>query len=539
MSGRTRRRQRGTPARLPRVAPDAALGPRRRAALSKRALEDTLDFAPAEMRRLGHRTVDIVTRHLAGLRRSPVGRTGTRPELRTLLEEPAPRVGRPPLEVLRRCERDVLGHTLAAHHPRFFGFIPACASYAGVLGDLLASGFNVFAGTWLEASGPAQVEITLLDWFRGWLGMPAAAGGLMVSGGSAANLTALVTAREALFRGRPHRERGRAVIYLSEQGHSSVERAARVIDIPPERTRYIPADGRFRMSLPNLAAAIARDRRRGLRPFCVVANAGSTNTGSIDPLPGLARLCRRERLWLHVDGAYGGFAVLTRRGRALLRGIGRADSVTLDPHKWLYAPFEAGCLLVRDRRLLRRAFAIHPEYMQDVRTEAEEVNFCDYGIQLTRSFRALKVWLALQMYGTRRIAAIIERSMEFARRAGERLAASPAFEILSPAALGVVCFRYVPRRLRGARADAARAGERRSGRLSAPPPRPAAEEAALDRVNEEITRRVREAGRSFFSSTVLRGRYSLRLCVLGHRTLWPDVAGTLAEIESTGDRIKT
>jgi glutamate/tyrosine decarboxylase-like PLP-dependent enzyme len=491
------------------------------------------------MRRLGHRTVDIVARHLAGLRRSPVGRTGTRPDLRALLEEPAPRIGRPPLAVLRRCERDVLGHTLGAHHPRFFGFVPACASYAGVLGDLLASGFNVFAGTWLEASGPAQVEITVLDWFRGWLGMPAAAGGLMVSGGSAANLTALVTARETLFRGRPHRERGRAVIYLSEQGHSSVERAARVIDIPTERTRSIPTDGRFRMSLPDLAAAIARDRRRGLRPFCVVANAGSTNTGSIDPLPALARLCRRERLWLHVDGAYGGFAVLTRRGRALLRGIGRADSVTLDPHKWLYAPFEAGCLLVRDRRLLRRAFAIHPEYLQDVRAEAEEVNFCDYGIQLTRSFRALKVWLALQMYGTRRIAAIIERSMECARRAGERLAASPTFEILSPAALGVVCFRYVPRRLRGARAGAARPGARRSGRLSAPPLRPATEEAVLDRINEEITRRVREAGRSFFSSTVLRGRYSLRLCVLGHRTLWPDVAGTLGEIESTGDRIKT
>lgn len=471
----------------------------------------TLDPPAAAMRRLGYRAVDMVVRHLEGLRAGPVGRVATRSRMRALLEEPPPRRGRPPGDVLRRVERQVMPYTLGPHHPRFFAFIPSAAAYPGVLADLLVSGFNVFAGTWLEASGPAQVELTVLDWFRRWLGMPGGAGGLMLSGGSAANLTALVAARETLLGRLPRRERARAVVYLSDQAHSSVERAAHVLDFPPERLSEVETDGAYRISVPALAARIARDRARGLRPFCVVANAGSTNTGSVDPLPALARLCRRERLWLHADAAYGGFAVLTRRGRALLRGIGLADSVTLDPHKWLFAPFEAGCLLVRDRRLLRRAFAIHPEYLQDIRSEEEEVNFYEYGLQLTRAFRALKVWMIVQVHGTRRLAAAIDRGLDLARRAERRLRASGRFEILSPATLGIVCFRYVPE---GAEGD----------------------EPLLGRLNEEIVRRVRERGRSFFTSTLLRGRYALRLCILGHRTLWRDVEETLREIEADAAR---
>ena len=510
-----------------------------------------LDFPAATMRKLGRQAVAMVARHVTGLRSGRVGHTGTRSEMRTLFEEPAPRRGRAPEALLRRIERQVMKYSLPAHHPRFFGFIPSGACFPGVLGDLLASGFNVFNGTWMEAPGPAQIELTVLEWFRQWLGMPATAGGVLLSGGSAANLTALVAARETAMAGGQRRLRERAILYFSEQAHSSVERAARVLDIPAARQRPVKTDAWFRLSMPALAERVAADRRRGLRPWCVVANAGSTNTGSIDPLLELARFCRRERLWLHVDAAYGGFAILTRRGRSLLRGIGGADSITLDPHKWLFAPYDVGCLLVRDRRQLRHAFTIHPEYLQDIRSEEEEVNFYEYCTQLTRAFRALKVWLTVQTYGTDRLGAVIEGSIDMALRAEARLAASPAFEILSPASLGIVCFRYLPKKLRPARLphEARRHAPRDSRRLVDPRAlgrsalgwgafsRPAAEEALLRRANEAIVREVQERARVFFTSTILRGRYALRLCILSHRTRWSDVELAIREIERAARRL--
>ncbi len=476
------------------------------------------------MRRLGARSVDMVIRHLEGFRRRTTGESADRAELEALLHEPAPVRGRAPLAVLRRLERDVLKYSLSTNHPRFYAFIPSGATFPGMLGDFLASGFNVYAGAWIEAAGPAQIELTVIDWFRRWLGMPATTGGTMVSGGSVANLTALVVAREAMLERSDRHGRARTVLYASSQAHSSIERAARVLDFPANHVRLLPADDRFRLSVSALDASIRRDRKRGLHPLCVVANGGSTNTGSIDPLPELARLCRHHKVWLHVDGAYGGFAVLTRRGRSALRGIGRADSVTLDPHKWLCAPYEAGCLLVRNRRLLRRAFDVRPEYLQDLRLRKEDFNFSDYGIQLTRSSRALKIWLTLQIYGTRRIAASMDRALDLAARTARRLTTSPAFEILAPPALGVICFRYLPEGFR-----------RRSSSRTSLPPRSAAEERRLRRVNEEIVRRIQERRWSFLTSTVLNGRYSLRLCVLSHHTLWSDILDTLGEIETEGD----
>ncbi len=475
------------------------------------------------MRRLGARGVDMVIRHLEGFRHRTTGETAGRAKLEALLHGPPPVRGRAPLAVLRRLERDVLKYSLSTNHPRFYGFIPSGASFPGMLGDFLASGFNVYSGAWIEAAGPAQIELTVIDWFRRWLGMPATAGGTMVSGGSVANLTALVVAREAMLARSDRRARARTVLYASDQTHSSIERAARVLDFPDNHVRLLPTDDQFRLSVAALEASIRRDRKRGLRPLCVVANGGSTNTGSVDPLPELARLCRHHKVWLHVDAAYGGFAVLTRRGRSALRGIGRADSVTLDPHKWLCVPYEAGCLMVRDRRLLRRAFDVRPEYLQDIRLRKENFNFSDYGIQLTRSWRALKIWLTLQIFGTHRIVASMDRALDLAARTARRLAASPAFEILAPPSLGVICFRYIPEDLR-----------RKSSSRTPVASRSAAEEQRLRLVNEQIVRRIQERHWSFLTSTVLNGRYSVRLCILNHRTLWSDILDTLGEIETAG-----
>jgi glutamate/tyrosine decarboxylase-like PLP-dependent enzyme len=370
----------------------------------------------------------------------------------------------------------------------------------GVLGDALAAGFNVFAGTWLEASGPAQVELVVVDWLRQACGLPATAGGLFVSGGSVANLTALATARHVKLAG----EMAGAVVYASEQTHSSVERGLGVLGFRREQVRKLACDAHFRLDLAALAAAVAADRTAGLRPFCVVANAGTTNTGAVDPLPALADFCRAEGLWLHVDGAYGGAVVLTARGRSLLAGIEQADSVVIDPHKWLFQPYEIGCVLVREADWLRETFHILPEYMADVEREEGEVNLCDRGIQLTRGFRALKLWLSLKRFGRAAFAAAIEHGFALAEAAEQRVRALPGWKVVSPAQMGVVTFRYAPPEL-------------------TPQAQDAATHAAVEAMITD--------GYALVTSTVLRGRTALRLCTINPRTTPADVEETLRRLD--------
>ena len=364
------------------------------------------------------------------------------------------------------------------------------------MGDWLATGFNCFAGVWSVAAGPNALELTVLDWFRAWLGMPAGTSGLLTSGGSAATVTAVVAARHAMVQDQPGRLE-RAVLYCSSQAHSSVTRAAWIAGVPRDNVRTIPVDPDFRMVPAALAAAIAEDRAAGMLPFCVVASAGTTNTGSVDPLPAIADVCRDARVWFHVDAAYGGFAGLTDRGRALLDGIERADTVTLDPHKWLFVPFECGCLLAREPERLSEAFRILPEYLKDVETAGAEVNFADLGEQLTRYSRALKVWVPVQYFGLGAIRSAIDLGLNLAQHAEKLLRQDPIFEILSPARLGIVCFRVHP-----AGMD---------------------ETADLDALNQRINERVNAMGRHFISSTRLNGAFSLRICVLGFRTGEEDI----------------
>jgi aromatic-L-amino-acid/L-tryptophan decarboxylase len=241
----------------------------------------------------------------------------------------------------------------------------------GVMADALASGFNVIAADWLDASGPSEVELVTVDWLRQLCGLPQSAGGLFVSGGSMANLISLRTARYVMLRERI----AGAVVYCSDQTHSSVERALQVLGFESTQLRKLPADDTFRLSVARLKQEVAADRGAGRVPFCVIANAGATNTGAVDPLIETAEVCKKERLWLHVDGAYGAPAVLCEKGSALLQGLELADSLSLDPHKWLFQPFEIGCVLVRDVHLLKEAFAVRPEYLKDLESTGEEINF--------------------------------------------------------------------------------------------------------------------------------------------------------------------
>ena len=465
-----------------------------------------LEMDPEEMRRLGHAVVDQVVDRWVGLGSGPAWLGGTRKELEPLLSEDAPEEPRDVETVLRRALDDILPRAGRIDHPRFFAFIPSSPTWPSILGEYLATGFNIFQGTWLESAGPSQLELVVLDWFRSWLGLPASGGGVLTSGGSAANLIALVTARE--WAGNP----GDPVLYLSDQGHSSLERAARIMGMRPENVRKIPTDETFRMDLQALGDAIERDRGAGLHPLCVCGNAGATNTGATDPLQELASLSRREGLWFHVDAAYGGFAVLTADGRETFRGIEEADSITLDPHKWFFQPYETGCLMVRDTRVLESAFRILPEYLQDTALGEEQVNFADRGVQLTRRFRALKVWMSIQMLGVGAFREAIQESMDLARKAEAYILASETLEMLGPAALGIVCFRFNP-------------------------PGKTLDPQALEGLNLSIQNGIVDSGLAMMSSTRLRGAFSLRLAIMNYRSRWEDVLATLQAAEEIGGRL--
>lgn len=459
------------------------------------------------MRRSGYEVVDAIVERWATLRDGPAWQGATRETTEPMLHGPAPEEGRELDGLLEKVLGEVMPLAGRIDHPRFLAFIPSSPTWASVLATFLISGYNIFQGTWLESSGPSQIEVTVLDWFREWLGYPAGSSGVLTSGGSAANLLAIVAAREAA--GNP--ERG--TIYLSEQSHGSLARAARVAGIDPGRVRLVAADGASRIVPASLRAALAEDRAGGLHPFLVVGNAGTTNTGAIDPLAEIAGIADGEGLWYHVDGAYGGFAILDPEVRPLMAGLERSDSVTLDPHKWFFQPYETGCLMVRDPGRLETAFRIAPDYLQDAAWGPEHVNFCDRGIQLTRIFRALRIWLSVQRYGLAAHRAEISRAIALARGAAARIRAHPELELLAPPGLGIVCFRY-----RG-------------------PEHAAVPATALDALNRRIQDEIVQSGFAMMSSTRLGGRLSLRFCILNIRTTGEDLADTVDRIVTVGRRL--
>jgi aromatic-L-amino-acid decarboxylase len=459
------------------------------------------------MQEMGRQVADAVARHLASLRDQPAYTTLAGRDALALLDQEPPRQPTSFESVLSHFHERIAPHHAREPHPRFLGYIPSCPTFPALMGDWLATGYNFFAGVSVVAAGPTAVELTILDWFRHWMGMPEGTRGLLTSGGSAATVTAVVAARHAVV-GDDASALGTLTAYCSDQAHSSVAKAAWIAGIPRGHVRAVPTDNSYRMNVAALRDMVAADRRAGLRPFLVCATAGATNTGAVDPLHDIADFTSTEKLWLHTDSAYAGFSVLTARGRKLLDGLGRADSLTLDPHKWLYVPFECGCLLARDPRALELAFSVHPEYLQDVRARDAEVNFADYGEQLTRYSRAMKVWFSVQYFGTDAIAAAQDHAMSLAELAERIVRDTPDMEVLSPAQFGIVCFRSRPKDL---------------------------QESQLNALNERVNERVNRTGFVLMSSTRLRGALSLRLCIPGYRTREDDIRAVLDLVKRTAD----
>jgi aromatic-L-amino-acid/L-tryptophan decarboxylase len=475
--------------------------------------EPKLELTSEEMRSLGYRIVDQIVEHFETLASKPVMRVSPRIELEAELREPLPEESTPVDALLDQLRRVVWPNIGNVQHPRFFAFIPSPSNFVSVMADALAAGFNPFAGNWLEGSGPAQIELVTIDWLCEMCGLPETAGGLFVSGGSMANLTALAAARRARLDNRSDD----ATIYFSDQTHNSVEKALRVLGFAREQIRALPSDEDFRLPVESLRRAVAEDRADGKRPFLIIANAGTTNTGAVDPINQLADLCERENLWLHVDGAYGAAACLSERGRKLLVGIERADSLSLDPHKWLFQPFEIGCVLARDARLLKKTFNTMTGILEDTkRAEEEEINYYDYGVQLTRGFRALKLWLSIKAFGAAAFREAINRGFEMAEFAENILRQSVCWRIVAPAAMGIVTFRYV-----------AEGGS----------------ENEINEIHRRMVEMMTENGFAFANSTSLRGQTVMRLCTINPRTTEDDVRATIKQLEQFGrelqDRIKS
>jgi glutamate/tyrosine decarboxylase-like PLP-dependent enzyme len=472
-----------------------------------RTPDPSLQLPPDEMRALGYRVVDLIVDHFAHLPELPVAGGASRDELEQRLREEPPARGTPWEQVVERVHRDVLGPMSHNDHPRFFAYVPSPSNFVGAMADALAAGFTPFAGAWATAAGAAEVELVTIEWLRSICGLPKGAGGAFVSGGSMANLTALAVARNRRF-GRG--DFSSATLYTSDQAHSSIARGARVLGFAPERVRVVPTDAAYRMDVAALQRAMDDDAAAGLVPLAVVASAGTTNTGAVDPLAEVARACRARGAWMHVDGAYGAAAALADTGRPLLDGLGEADSVSMDPHKWLFQPFEAGAILVRDARLLRDTFREVPEYLKDSDLSHEEVNFRDWGVQLTRGFRALKLWMSIQVFGLDAFRAAVGWGIRQAELAEDELRQAREWEVLTPAQLGIVTFRFRPIGYAEERMD-----------------------ALQRRIAAEMTR----GGWAMLSTTELRGRAALRLCTINPRTTEDDVRQTVRLLADIGRKL--
>ena len=384
------------------------------------------------------------------------------------------------------------------NHPRFHAYVPCPGSFAGTVGEILAAGTNPFVGSWLGGATLSSLELTVLRWIAEITGYPTEAAGILTSGGSMANLVGIAAARAKY--GRDTLENGR--LYVSEEGHASLDKAAFILGYPEEAVRRVPVDERFRMRVEELSHLVQEDAAAGRRPFLVCGNAGTTNTGAIDPLGRIAEVCESRDLWFHVDGAYGGFAALDDDVARRLAGMERADSLTLDPHKWLYAPMGVGCALVREARWLEAAFAAHGDYLKDL--PADEVNFLDRGPELSRPARVLSVWAVLRSVGREALAVQVAEDLRLAKLAAELIGQDDRFELVDPPQLSVVAFRLRPL-----------AGESEESR--------AARDAAL----MEATL---AEGTCMLSTTLVGGRSTLRLVVMNHRTLEEDVRRSVEKV---------
>jgi aromatic-L-amino-acid decarboxylase len=446
-----------------------------------------MEPSPDEMRAMLARVSERVIEHVASLPDQPAayhegGREGAR-----ALVEGLPEEGTELDPLLDLLFGDAIPLSFNTAGPGYLAYIPGGGVFPSALAELIAHAVNRYVGVWVAAPALVQLELNVIRWFCDIVGYPQGSGGLLTTGGSMANFTAVVTAR----RERLPENFLSGVIYTSDQAHHSVRKAAVLAGFPPSSVREIPSSARQEMRVDLLRDRIAEDRAAGLQPFLVVASAGTTNTGAVDDLTGIADLAGAEDLWMHVDAAYGGFFALTERGREAMAGLERADSITLDPHKGLFLPYGTGSLLVRDAEALRRAHATFADYMPVMQHDADFVDFCDVSPELSRSFRGLGAWLPIKLFGIGAFRANLDEKLDLSRWVTERLRELPHMEILAEPRLSLSAFRLAP---------------------------PRRTEAELNDLNRDLLARINARDNVYLTGTTLGGRFVIRICVLSFRT---------------------
>ncbi len=454
------------------------------------------------------RATDYIVEHIGSLPTQPMHATKGGRKLARRLAAPMPEHGVPFEKLFRTLFSQIIPASLNTASPGYLAYIPGGGIFHAAIANLIADATNRYVGVWIAAPGLAQIEENVIQWFAAMLGMPSTAAGLLLTGGSLANLVATITARREKLP--PDFLRG--TLYTSEEVHHSVLKAALLAGILPEHVRSIPTDDQFRMQPEALVQAIRDDRASGRLPFLIVASAGTTNTGAVDDLTRIADIAATEACWLHIDAAYGGFFALTDRGRKTLEGIERADSVTLDPHKGLFLPYGTGCLIVRDREALRRAHAVPAAYMPPMQHDEGLVDFCEIGPELSRDARGLRIWLPFSMHGASVFRDALDEKLDLARFAANELRKIPGVEIVAEPKLSLLAFR------------------RRFPELTS---------NDEDARNRQWMSLVNQKQRVLLTGTTSKGRFLIRMCILSFRThkdriemALEDLRSSLAEIEA-------
>jgi aromatic-L-amino-acid decarboxylase len=462
-----------------------------------------LELSPEAMLRMGKSAVEAVVHHIINLPEAPRSSLDNSQEIVKSLKEPSPEKGMNFESLLDFFMNEVIPVSINTPHPAYLGYIPGGGLYPSAVADFLGAATNRFTGTWFAAPAAVRLETNVLQWFADWMGYPQSARGILTSGGSLANFSAVVTARKHLLG----EDISRGVVYASDQTHHCVMKVALLAGIPEQNIRLLSVDRNFKAVPDYFEKAIKADLKKGRKPFLLVGNAGTTNTGAVDPLPQLADIAKKCRLWFHIDAAYGGFFNLCKEGKKVLKGIEDSDSIVLDPHKGLFMPYGSGSLLVKDGELLRSAHMLTAEYLMDHNTPEWEMDPSEYSPELSRSYRGLRVWLPLKLFGVKAFRENLAEKLQLTQWMYKRFLEEPGFECMNVPELSVIAFRYRPKK------------------------------GDMEEFNRKLIAYIVKSKKLFLSSTLLNGKFVIRVCILSFRTHQAEVEQAFEIIKQAAKKL--
>ena len=462
-----------------------------------------LELTPESMLRMGRSAIDAVVEHIMNLPDAPRSNLDNGQKIAKSLWEKPPEKGMDFESLLDLFMNKIIPVSINTPHPAYLGYIPGGGLYPSAIADLLGAATNRFTGAWFAAPAAARLETNVLEWFTQWMGYPESTRGILTSGGSLASFSALVTARKHLLG----EDLSRGVIYGSDQTHYCVMKVALLAGIPEQNIRLLSAGNDFKAVPEYFEKAIKADLKRGKKPFFLVGNAGTTNSGAVDPLLDLAEIAKKYKLWYHIEAAYGGFFNLCREGKKILKGLDKSDSIVLDPHKGLFVPYGSGSLLVKDGELLRSAHMLTAEYLMDHMIPEGEVNATEYSPELTRSYRGLRVWLPLKLFGVKAFRENLAEKLHLTRWMYERFLEEPGFECMAVPELTVIAFRYRPKK------------------------------GDVQAFNRKLLAYIVKSKKLFLSSTLLHGKFVIRVCILSFRTHKAEVEEAFEIIKNAAKKL--